>query len=101
MDKWMPINYRGSWHHDPRDELRHRAQVARDSHDSWVAIPVALAIAVAELRECSATTVITGDEDGPFSSPIEVKCRLPKDHQHMHTTGTLSWASEAPPAGNS
>lgn len=93
-EKWKPINFCGSWHHDPRDELRHRARLAERQNDSYVAIPVKLALAVASLRECSATTVLTGDEDGPLDPPIQIKCRLPEGHAptiRMHYNGYTNW----------
>lgn len=92
MKKWAPKNYKGSWHYDPRDELRHRARVAAETNDKWLAIPIELAIAVADLRECSATTIVKGDENGPYKQPITVRCRKAADHHTpLHSTGSLTW----------
>lgn len=95
MEKWKPINWRGAWNHDPRDELRDRARVAQRNNDSYVAVPVALALAVADLQECGARTTITGDEDGPLKTPIMVFCRRLKGHEDkgipMHFNGAVNW----------
>lgn len=91
MDKWKPINYRGQWNYDPRGELRLRAQTARDNNDDYVAIPVKLAIACAELRECHAMTTLTGDEDGPLKEPIIIFCRKPENHSGSHYNGYCNW----------
>lgn len=95
MDKWQPINWRGTWNHDPRDELRDRARVAQANYDEYVAIPVKLAYAVANLRECGRMTTLTHDEDGPLTVPIKTSCRLPEGHQEqgipMHFNGAVNW----------
>lgn len=94
MNKWQPINYRGAWHQDPRDELRARADHAGDSGDAYVAVPLNLAYACANLHECDATTVSSGDEDGPFihGGPLILHCRKPDKHDHMHGNGYTNWA---------
>ena len=91
IDKWEPINWRGNWNYDPRGELRDRAEVARRNNDDWVAIPVKLALACAELRECKATTIMTGDEDGPLPEPLTIVCRKLDKHSGMHNNGYMSW----------
>lgn len=95
MNKWKPINFKGKWNYDPRGELRDRAKVAIDQGDDYVAIPVDLAIACADLHECKATTVLTADEDGPLSEPLTIYCRLPEDHAltrvTMHYNGYINW----------
>lgn len=91
MDQWQPKNYRGSWYTDPRDELRARAKQARQLGDTYAAVPVALALACADLHECDATTIATQDEDGPLPTPLQIFCRLPRDHQHMHYNGYTHW----------
>lgn len=90
MDKWKPNNYMGYWSYDPRDELKHRLHRAEQAYDKFVAIPMLLAHALAELRECDATTVTRGDEDGPME-PLTIRCRRIKDHQHKHSNGYVSW----------
>src|SRR5688500_8833246 len=94
-EKWKPINYGGSIYSDPRDELRARARRAQDGNDSYVAIPGKLAIACSELRECNARTILTGDEDGPLNPPLEIKCRKPEGHPHMHYNGYVNWENRA------
>lgn len=91
MDQWKPINYEGSIYYDPREELLARAERARRGNDTYVAIPVKLAIACGNTRECGARTMLTGDEDGPFSKPIEIQCINPRDHDHMHYNGYTNW----------
>lgn len=93
---WKPGNHCGSTHYDPREELACRVRQARDRHDAYVAIPLALGAVVAELRECTATTVITSDEDGPLSSPQTLHCRRPEGAHHgeNHGNGYMSWKRE-------
>lgn len=91
MKKWQPINFKGDWNSDPRGELKRRIEHARLANDAYVAIPVELATALSELRECDATTILSGDEDGPMD-PIVVRCKHPKDHQHSHSNGYVSWS---------
>lgn len=79
---------------DPRDELRARAKRAERGNDSYVAIPVELAIVCANLRECGATTDLTGDEDGPLSEPLTIQCRKPANHDYDHYNGSISWTNE-------
>ncbi len=88
---WKPINFRGTCHYDPRDELRARAAEARDRHDEWVAIPIALAAACVDLRECGARTLLRADEDGPLSEPVEIQCRKPSGHDYDHFNGYCTW----------
>lgn len=92
VNKWKPINFRGTWNHDPRGEVRDRAAYAEKANDSYVAIPIELAIALAELRECKATTVIDWDENGKFD-PITVHCRRQEGHypQIDHFNGYINW----------
>lgn len=90
---WKPINWRGDWAYDPRDELKHRADVARSNGDTWVAVPIKLAAAVAALRECSATFVMTHDEDGELPAPQTIRCRKPEGHLHDHYSGYAHWAN--------
>lgn len=95
MKKWNPINFHGSWHYDPREEIRHRARIASDQGDSYVSIPIELAMACADLHECDAMTITTGDEDGPLPEPLTIYCRLPRDHhltgQIQHYNGYTHW----------
>lgn len=72
-----------------------RANVARDIGDTYVAVPIALAAACAELRECGARYVMTHDEDGPLPQPQEIQCRKPEGHNHDHFNGYLTWSDEA------
>lgn len=90
MEKWKPINWRGTWSHDPRDELRRRAQVARANYDDYVAIPVKLAMAVADLRECGATTDLKVDYK---DEPLQLRCRQPEGHYPVtrHFNGSITW----------
>lgn len=94
MKKWKPINFHGKWNYDPRGELRQRARVAEEQGDEYVAIPISLAMACAELHECDATRVLTADEDGPHDT-LTIFCRLPRDHaatgQKMHYNGYTHW----------
>jgi len=90
-DEWKPINYKGHWNYDPRGELLLRAQVAQENNDDYVAIPVKLAIACGKLRECGATTILTGDEDGPLSTPLQIQCRKPEKHSGKHYNGYCEW----------
>lgn len=89
------MNFIGAWHTDPRDELKHRAQVATRQGDDYVSVPISLAMACAELHECDATTVVTGDEDGPLPVPLTIHCRLPAGHAltrvMMHSNGYTNW----------
>ncbi|HSW90013.1 MAG TPA: hypothetical protein VLH19_04035 [Patescibacteria group bacterium] len=95
MEKWKPINYKGSWNTDPRRELEARAHNALNGHDDWVAIPVKLAFACAAFLECSSRTTITADEDGPLPDPLEISCRKNFDHISMgdkkHGNRFISW----------
>lgn len=92
-DKWKPINWRGNWNYDPRGELRDRAEVARRNNDDYVAIPVKLALACAELSECGARYLLTADEDGLLREPIWIQCRRPSGHDsnQLHFNGYMSW----------
>lgn len=92
---WRPINYEGSIHYDPRHELAARANRARRAGDDYVAVPLALAMACAELRECGARYWMTHDEDGPLSTPQEIQCRKPDGHDYDHFNGYLNWSDEA------
>lgn len=88
---WKPINYRGAWHHDPRDELRARARASQADGATYVLVPMDLAFACADLHECDASTIATQDEDGPLPEPIRIHCRLPRDHQYRHYNGYTHW----------
>ena len=91
MNKWKPNNFLGYWSYDPRYEIRVRAQAALKQHDTHFTISVELAMALAELRECDATTVSTGDEDGPMP-PITIRCKKMKGHtDEYHHNGYSSW----------
>lgn len=91
MDKWIPINYGGSIYYDPREELLARVRRAEEGHDTYVAIPIALAKACGNIRECTATTTLTRDEDGPLSKPIQIHCRKPENHIGKHYNGYCVW----------
>lgn len=93
MEKWKPINWRGKWNYDPRGELRDRAEIARQNYDDYVAIPVKLALACADFRECGARMLLTHDEDGPLKEPQWITCRRPEGHELnvMHFNGYMSW----------
>ena len=88
---WKPINFRGAIYYDPRQELGARANLARGVGDTYVAVPLALAMACAELRECGARYLLTHDEDGPLPKPREIQCRKPVGHDHNHFNGYLTW----------
>lgn len=90
MQRWKPINYEGTIYYDPRQELKARARRAELGHDTYVAVPIELAIACANLRECDATTVIHGDEDGPMP-PALIRCSKPELHNFDHSNGYISW----------
>jgi hypothetical protein len=92
MEKWKPINYRGSWNEDPRGELRVRLSYALSGYDSYVAIPIELAQALIELHECG-ITLIDYDLDG---KPTIYICRKPQKHSHKHSNGYLSWEQTDP-----
>lgn len=91
---WKPINFRGSIAYDPRQELAARADVARQLGDTYVAVPLALAAACAEIRECGVRFWLTSDEDGPLSEPQEIQCRKPDGHDYDHYNGYCSWSDE-------
>lgn len=92
MEKWKPINYEGAIYYDPRQELLARARRAERANDTYVAVPVMLAIACGNLRECGAKHTVTGDEDGPLPTPIEIQCRKPEGHDHRsHYNGYILW----------
>ncbi len=91
MKIWKPINYNGSIYYDPRQELAARMATALENHDEYAAIPCTLIQAVVYLVECSATTILTGDEDGPLDPSVQVKCRKPANHSHDHDNGYISW----------
>jgi hypothetical protein len=92
MEEWKPINFRGGWNHDPRGELLARARAAQKQNDTWVAIPVKLAIACGQLRECGDTTTLKVDY---AHEPITLHCTKPKDHSdNMHFNGSISWAKK-------
>ena len=91
MDKWKPINYEGVIYRDPREELLARAARAKQGNDTYVAIPIKLAIACGNIRECGVRTTISRDEDGPFSKPIEIQCSKPRGHEHAHYNGYTNW----------
>lgn len=92
MKKWTPGNYEGSIFYDPRAELLARTRRAIKGNDTYVAIPVELAIACGELRECGARTILKGDEEGPFKTPIEIQCRRIQNHrEEYHFNGAVTW----------
>lgn len=91
MQHWKPCNYEGVTYYDPRNELKARARRAELGHDTYVAVPIELAIACANLRECDATTVLTGDEDGPLNPPVTIRCSKPEMHLFTHSNGYVSW----------
>lgn len=88
MEKWHPINYEGSIYDDPRMELLARARRAQRGGDPYVAIPVNLALACAELRECRATTTMKVSYEPGI---ITLVCRLPENHTPGHFNGTIHW----------
>jgi len=92
---WRPINCEGSIYYDPRQELAARADRARRGGDSYVAVPVALAAACAQLRECGARFVMTHDENGLLPAPQEIQCRKPEGHDYDHFNGYLTWSDAA------
>lgn len=75
--------------------MKARADTARDLGDTYVAVPIALAAACAELRECGARFVMTHDEDGPLPTWQEIQCRKPENHDHDHYNGYLAWSDAA------
>lgn len=91
--KWKPINFKGAWNYDPRGELRARAKHAQLANDDFVAIPLALAYALADLHECDAITTIQAHD--PNDDPMTIYCRLPTDHKkhgiEMHFNGYINW----------
>ena len=92
MKTWQPNNFMGHWSYDPREEIRVRAFAALGQHDSHLTISVDLAMALADLRECDATTILTGDEDGPINPPVTIRCKKMKHHtDDYHFNGYISW----------
>jgi len=87
---WKSNNFLGTWSYDPRDELRARALRAQEAHDTMVAIPLNLAFACANLRECDATTILSHDEDGPLP-PIVIRCKKTQGHDYQHHNGYCGW----------
>jgi hypothetical protein len=94
-DEYEPINFMGQMCHDPRDEVRARAQLAWQQGDKMVAIPISLARFLADLRECDDTTVISDDEDGPLI-PMTVRCKKVRGHPIHHSNGFTSWSEIKP-----
>jgi hypothetical protein len=91
MNKWKPNNFMGHWSDDPRDEIRVRRNAALAQNDTHFTISIELATALVDLRECDATTVLTGDEDGPMP-PMTVRCKKLKGHvDESHYNGYISW----------
>lgn len=90
MDDWKPINYEGVWYTDPRDELMARTMRAMRGNDTYVAVPVKLAIACGKLRECGSTTILSSDEDGPIE-PLTIICRRIQNHDGEHYNGYVNW----------
>jgi hypothetical protein len=92
MEKWKPGNRGGRFYHDPQAELRFWIYRAGDF--PMVAVPVELLVACERRRECDATTIATGDEDGPMP-PMTIYCRLNSDHKDLgvksHFNGYYHW----------
>lgn len=90
---WKPINFRGSMNYDPRGELKERIKHAREaSSESYVAIPMELAVALSELRECGTTLVSVY----PNGKQVTYICRKPEGHTYTprHYNGYLSWEQD-------
>jgi len=90
---WKPINFNGKIADDPRGEVAARARRAESQGDSMVAIPLSLAFALADLRECVASTMLDNDEDGPIP-PMTIYCHKPEGHEHMHYNGYTHWSHD-------
>ena len=88
-EKWKPVNYHGTIAYDPRDEVKARAKSV-EPEDVYVAIPVALAYALADLHECDSTATLTCDEDGPMP-PMTVRCKKIREHLYNHSNGYAEW----------
>lgn len=91
MKMWKPINFKGALNYDPRGELADRIKHAEQANDSYVAVPLELAQALADLRECHSSTTLTGDEDGPLPQPLAIFCSKVRDHRGSHSNGYCSW----------
>lgn len=98
---WVPRNLGGSIYYDPQKELDYWAN--QGNGQPMVAVPVSTLRAAARRVECSARTVVTSDEDGELSEPIEIVCRLPSGHGTMlsgtplnqHFNGYTHWDNES------
>ena len=94
MKKWKPINFRGAYHEDPRKEVGARAKYAAAAGDTYVAIPIELAMAVNDHRECAVTRIIiqSGDQSLKIATTPEIYiCRKPEGHLYPHYNGYLNW----------
>jgi len=92
---WKPINYLGTVHYDPRGEMKARTRNARDRGDTMVAVPLALADALAQLTECDSTTEIASEQDGPLTRQI-VRCHKLSGHDWVHRNGYTTWENPTP-----
>jgi len=90
---WKPSNYGGRIYYDPREELSYWADSVPQGQ-TMVAVPIATLRAAAAVRECRATTVSYGDEDGPME-PCTLYCRKPEGHRYSHSNGYASWDAPA------
>lgn len=92
MKKWKPNVFRGAYHEDPRKEVGARAKYAMKAGDTYVAIPIELAIAIDEHRECAVTKIINH-----VGKPAEIYiCRKPAGHLYPHYNGYLNWEQSEP-----
>lgn len=86
--EWKPRNLGGRVYYDPREELTYWAG---STSELMVAVPVATLRAAAAVRVCRSSTVLVGDEYGPYLEPITVHCEKPREHLYDHSNGAVSW----------
>jgi hypothetical protein len=77
---------------DPREELGVRVRLADSRRrDTMVMIPLALAKALSDLRECDDIRTFTGSQKAPLTSLV-LRCKRPFDHTGMHSNGFTIWS---------
>lgn len=91
---WQPRKFQGRAYADPREELRARAEAARDAGETHIAASVDLVLAVLDIRECDSRWVVNGNREKKVM--IEIKCTKLIDpvtgrHVGMHQNGKTNW----------
>lgn len=91
---WQTRIFQGEEYNDPREELRARAEAARDAGETHFAASVSLVTAALDVRECDSTTVVNGNRMEKML--IQIKCTKTVDptsgkHVGMHQNGRNNW----------